>query len=259
MAGRRRRGLRGVPRPRRPGPRHLQGSLDRVLRGLVAHDQKGALDRSAAARLLEQVEELAGHDLGPHAVVDHLRPGQGLGAEARPVQDLVGPGQAQVAEQDRRPLPEPVGVPAPARRAVHAREASVGRCPTAAQVGVVHHVVVDQGARLQQLQRGRGAQGLVHFLSAGAEVAPHAERRAQPLSPREQLGEPVGEGHEVRGDVGQDVRLLGHECVQGRLDRRHQAFGAQARLGRHGAQPRARPGAHRPTDSGDRRTGRHVR
>ena len=47
----------------------------------------------------------------------------------------------------------------------------------AAHVGVVHHVVMDQGAGLQELEGCGGVQGVVEVVTARAEVAPHAERR----------------------------------------------------------------------------------
>ena len=115
----------------------------------------------------------------------------------------------------------------------------MGRGLAAAHVGVVHHVVMDQGAGLQELQGGGGVQGVVEVGTARAEVAPHAERGAQALATGEQLAEPVGEGHEVRGDPGQDLRLLGEEVVEGPLDRGAQVLGGEAGFGRHAAQPRA--------------------
>ncbi|CAB4749200.1 unannotated protein [freshwater metagenome] len=60
----------------------MQRPLDRVLRRLVLDDAQCALDRSATACLLEEVEVLARHELRAHLVVDALGPLQGIGGHA---------------------------------------------------------------------------------------------------------------------------------------------------------------------------------
>ena len=85
-------------------------------------------------------------------------------------QQLVGPGQAQVAEQDRGPGAERlrVAVPAAARRAWRANRRCTAGSPRRVSERV-HDVVVDERAGLHELQRGDGGDDLVR-------VAPPAPR-----------------------------------------------------------------------------------
>ena len=114
----------------------MQRALDRVLGGLVAHHLQGPLDGAAAHGLLEEVEVLAGHQLGAHLVVDGLGAAHRLGREAAAEDDLVGPRQAQVAEQDGRPdaerlrRAEPLGVAVDAGEPAVRRRAARGGCRT---------------------------------------------------------------------------------------------------------------------------------
>ena len=76
--------------------------------------------------------------------------------QAAGAQQLVGPGQQQVTEQDGRGGAVLLGVAGPALLAVQRLEGPVRGRPSAAGVGGVHVVVVDQRAGVQQLERGRG-------------------------------------------------------------------------------------------------------
>ncbi len=71
-------------------------------------------------------------------------------------EQLVGPAQQEVAEQDRRGRAVLLRVAAPAVRAVLRREAAMRGRPTPSGVGGVHVVVVHQRARVEQLERGAG-------------------------------------------------------------------------------------------------------
>ena len=63
----------------------------------------------------------------------------------------VGPGEGQVAHEDRGALAERVRVAAPARVAVQLGELDVDRRAAAADPGAVHDVVVDEGEDVEQL------------------------------------------------------------------------------------------------------------
>ena len=152
----------------------VQRPLDGVLRGLVAQHPHRLLDVRGAARLHRHVEELAGDDLAAGQVEEAERVAHDVVGQPAPPQQLVGPGQQQVAEQDRGRRAVLLGGPAPALLAVQRRERPVRRRPAAPGVGGVHEVVVHQRARVQQLQGGRGAdQGrLVRDVRHGPRGSP---------------------------------------------------------------------------------------
>ncbi|MPM82571.1 hypothetical protein SDC9_129632 [bioreactor metagenome] len=98
----------------------------------------------------------------------------------------------------------------------------MGGRDAAAGVGVVHHVVMDQGGDVQQLQaRGGPDQGGVRVVIGAAgrcDIAPQGERRAQPLAASgEHLGE-LGHRLQLGADPRQDLPLFGEEAGQGVLD-----------------------------------------
>ena len=111
---------------------------------------------------------------------DRRSPRSGTGrrprARARPgprqpaaAQQLVGPAQQQVAEQDRGGGAVLLRVAAPPVAAVLGLEGAVRRRPAAAGVGGVHEVVVDQRAGVQELERRAGAdQGVLVGRPSGA-------------------------------------------------------------------------------------------
>ena len=135
----------------------MQRALDGVLRGLVAQHGHRGLDVGAPAGLHGHVEELPGDHLRA-APVEDLECGRDLGdRQPAAAQQLVGPAQQQVAEEDGGGGAVLLRVAAPAGRAVLGLEPPVRGRPPATGVGGVHEVVVDQRARVQQLQRRAGA------------------------------------------------------------------------------------------------------
>ena len=171
----------------RPGQRgaDVQRPLDGVLRRLVAQHRHRRVDVGRAARLRGDVEELAGDDLAAGQVEVAERVEHPLGGQAAGAQQLVGPAEQQVAEQDRGGGAVLLRARGPAALAVQLLERAVGGRPAAAYVGGVHVVVVHQRAGVQQLERGAGPQQRPARRPAGSAtrvVAPPAERRPEPLA-----------------------------------------------------------------------------
>ena len=91
----------------------------------------------------------------------------------------------------------PAGSPRPRRTARPSRASRTRSCSASNRrcaAGMprrrslrVHHVVVDERAGLQQLQRGRGGEDRRVVAAAGAAPAPVAEGGAQPLAARQQV------------------------------------------------------------------------
>jgi hypothetical protein len=185
--------------------------LDAVLAALVERHPQRAVERVLAGGLLHQVEVLPAHQLGEHAVVDGLCGGQRVGRQAAGAPHLAGPHEHQVAEEDGRTLPELGGRSVPAGVFVHRLEAPVRGRSTPAQVAGVHHVVVDQGAGLEQLQRCGGGANLRDVAAARASPAPVAERRAEPLAAGQQVFR-CGQ-HWAEGRVGEHVTVPGAASV----------------------------------------------
>ncbi|CAB4727934.1 unannotated protein [freshwater metagenome] len=183
----------------------MQRPLDGVLRGLVAQHRHRGVDVGATTRLHRHVEELSG---------DHLRAALVEDLEGRPdllprqtaaAQELVGPAEQQVAEQDGRGGAVLRGVAAPPVAPVLGGEAAVGGRAAAPGVAGIHQVVVDQGAGVQQLERGTGPdQGRhVRGCRVDREVAPVAERRPETLAA----------GHESAG-LGEQPRRVGTQRLE---------------------------------------------
>ena len=137
------------------GRAELQRAGDGVGRGLVGVDVHRRRHAGRAAGLGDDVEilpaEHLGADVGPHPLNTSLRVRGQVGGR----DDVVGPDQGEIAEQDRRRQPELVR---PIRCQWRSRcglgEQPVHRGQAAAGRRVVDHVVVHQRAGMQQLQRG---------------------------------------------------------------------------------------------------------
>ncbi len=94
-------------------------------------------------------------------------------------------------------------------------ELPVCRGPAAAQVGGVHHVVVHQGADVQQLQAGGRLQqtgpDLGFGLSRDGEIASHAERRSQTFATSQQFLGQLGDRGQAGTHRRQDLSLVAQE------------------------------------------------
>ncbi len=126
---------------------------DGVGRGLVGVDGHRRRHRRRTAGFGDDVEILAAEHFGADVGPDPLNASLRIRGELGGGDDVVGPHQGEIAEQDRRRHPELVGRSAPAAVAVRLGEQPVHGGQAAAGVGVVDHVVVHQGACVQQLQR----------------------------------------------------------------------------------------------------------
>ena len=178
----------------------VERTFDRVLGGLEAQHRHRGLDVGPAAGLHGHVEELARDHLGPAPVEQLERRRHPVGGQPAASQQLVGPREQQVAEQDGRGGAVLLRVAAPPGLPVRRGERAVGRRPAPPGVRGVHVVVVDQGARVQQLQGRARAQQRLLVLDVRLEraVAPPAERRPEPLA----TGHRTAGLLEERGGVG---------------------------------------------------------
>ena len=128
-------GHRLVAAPMRAGQgrAQVQRALDRVLGRLEPDHPQCAGHGAVPRRLAEQVQVLAGDDLHAHGV-EHLLPaGQSGGRQAAGVEQLVGPGQQQIADQDGGPGAERLW-PTRASRPTHVWPRT-GGAPTAGRGG----------------------------------------------------------------------------------------------------------------------------
>jgi methylenetetrahydrofolate reductase (NADPH) len=157
----------------------MQRSFDGVLRRLEPSDAKGTVDRTATTRLFNDIEELAGHQLDPHSIGDRTGAAQCGVADPTGRKHRGGPHQEQVTEQDRGRLAEVGWIADPAATYVQRGELLVDRRLTAPSGASVDHVVMHQGACLQQLQARRRADDLVGVWFADRAGAPIAKRRSQ--------------------------------------------------------------------------------
>src|SRR5690606_2216754 len=130
------------------GGADVQGPFHRVLGGLVAVDGQGGVDVVGEFAGRPEVEVLAEHDLGAHLAEDRQHRGRLRGRECGGVQQVVGRGEGQVAQQhgtaDAVPLAGVV--------AAFPGEDPVDGGTTAPGVAVVHDVVVDEGESVKHLE-----------------------------------------------------------------------------------------------------------
>ena len=182
--------------------------LDGVLRGLVADHLPGPVHapRAAIGRgLLEHVEVLPAHELGPHRVEDAAARARGRG---RPLvgEQLVAPGQAQVAGEDRaghrrtgrrrRPSRAPVQVGERRCRAGHP-----------AGVAVVHDVVVQRAAAWKNSSE---VAGRTIGAQSGAPAARHPQsgRRPAAACPAQEVADVLDHGARSSGLTSSGALLL---------------------------------------------------
>ncbi len=210
----------------------------RSIRWLVGHAVPGAGG-------LDDVEELAAHQLGAHEVEDGAPAGEVLRLEPRGRVQLLGPVEAQVAGQDRSGHAEPSRVAGPRLALVPSGDRTVRGRHTSAGVTVVHDVVMDQGRRLEELHRRRHAHQRVGVGLTGGAVAPVEEGGAQSLAPRQEAGDRAEQLVGVGSDLAEDVRLALEELVDTALDALAQLRGVERavhhRLLQQGLRPAQRP------------------
>ena len=132
---------------------------------------------SLAAHRADDVEELSDVQLGAQ-LVPHPPDGVGSADE-----ELVGKHERQVADEDRRALAEPAGLPRPAGQSMRVGVHGMRRRLATTARGVVHHVVVEQGEGMHQFERRPCVDhALIVGGPSGADEAPLAERWAEALA-----------------------------------------------------------------------------
>jgi hypothetical protein len=135
------------------------------------------------------------------------------------LEEHVGVDEGEVAHQDGHALAEPAGLADPAALLVPVGEDQVGG-PLAPPGGrAVHDVVVEEGERLEQLERRAGVDGpLVLRRAAGPHEAPEAERRPEPLpAGQQQRGERVERVGEAVVERGPALPFRVHEVDEAAL------------------------------------------
>ena len=152
-----RAGLRRIRPPReRTGrasrPAKVVASLARMIGGAIGVLLIGG---GAERRLLRDVEELADRHLAAHRRVGAAGVAgagcRGLGESV--LEQIVAPGDEEVAEQDRGGAAERRGVADPPGVPVRGLESAVRRGAPAARVGAVDDVVVHERGGVEDLQR----------------------------------------------------------------------------------------------------------
>ena len=188
---------------RRGGGAQLQRTRHRVRGGLIGVDGHRRGDRLVGAGLGHDVEVLAAEHLGADVGPDPSHPVVGIVRQVDARDDIVGPRQRQIPDQDRRRHPELVRRPMPLTVAVQCSEQDVRGRPTPARRRAVDHVVVHQSRGVQQFQRGEQQEHLrVGVFARHRPPAPVGERRAQPLAAAEdELLQAGDQGVVVASDV----------------------------------------------------------
>ena len=245
-----------------------QGAHDGVAGRLAAHHRQGGRFHCLAGGNVVGILVGQGQGLGPHIQVlaeRHLlrhgveggprrRTGRGRAlGQGGPELGARG-GQEQVAQEDRRAAAVRLGVAEPAGSLVRGGEAAVGSGQAPAGERGVDDVVVDEGARLVELQgraqpsAGPSAQDLLAARALGrGGQADGGQHRAHPLAAPQQISGGVEELARGGSGVGPLVPPLGDRLrdalVHGLAHEAHRAVDL-----RHGARVVAsRPGTGRRT------------
>ena len=193
------------------GPQ-LQRTRHRVGGGLVGVDGHRRGDRLRGAGLGHDVEVLATEHLGANVGPDPAHSVAGIVRQIDAGDDVIGPRQRQIPEQDRRRHPELIRRSTPLAVAMQGSEPDVCRRPAAASRRAVDHVVVHQRRGMQQLQCREQQQRLfVGVLARYRPPAPVGEGRAQPLAAAE---DEVLQAGDQRVIVASDVRRIGSAVAQ---------------------------------------------
>ena len=199
---------------RRRGGAQLQRARNRVRRSLVDVNGHRRCDRLGAAGLGDDVEILAAEDLGADGAPDPVHAPMRLERQVHRRDDVVGPHQGEIAEQDRRRDAELVRWPVPVAGAVFLGEQAMHRRQPAAGRRGVDDVVVHERAGVKQLERREQAQRLLLVRGIGVfghrPPAPVCERRTQPLAAaKHELLQGSGQFAIVDAHVGALVAAVG--------------------------------------------------
>jgi hypothetical protein len=181
--------------------------LDAVARGLQRGDAEGALGVFLVGgrrerRLLGDVEELADGDLPAHQRVDLPRGCRVRRVRESLLEQVVAPGDEEVAEQDRGGPPERRAVARPAGLRVRRLERTVRGGLSAPGVGVVDDVVVHERGGVEHLERGGGIEHGVRDL---LRVPCDARDRRQPVTQNARADAFPGQG--ARRGIQEDLRF----------------------------------------------------
>lgn len=160
----------------------------------------------------QHVERLAHHHLDPEQLeeAEHLRTVR--------AEEAVGVDEGQVAGEHADALPEATGVPPEPRGQVGVPELHVqrGLAPTAPVV--VHHIVLDDGEGVEQLEAAAGIEHLTFVQTTASAIGPVAEHGSNVFSP---IDHQVAEfaNHLFEEDMGRSpYRRLGGEVSVEPLD-----------------------------------------
>jgi len=180
--------------------------------------------------LLEDVEILSGGHVGAHVLVLGSRGRIVLAGERGEgvVHQLVAPAEQHVTEQDRRATPERRVIPTPVCLGREGLEAAVNCRFSAAGVGVIQDVVVDQGGRVEDLKRRAHTQddvaggGFVQdhrgIARADTMPAPVGEDRSKTLASAEEFLGVRRERGEVGGNPRQNGFMLDQKLIDAELE-----------------------------------------
>jgi hypothetical protein len=182
--------------------------------------------------LLEHVEVLAEHDVGPHAAELVARGSRRIPVDRRQpaLEQAVAPAEQQIAEEQgcRRAVRR--GGAGPSAVGMQSLEPPVQARLAAAEVGVVHDVVVNEGGRVEDLERGRDRHDPVEArgcVGDGVEAvalgrhrlpAPVAEQRTEALPAGKEAACRRIQDVEVGRDLFEFAPALGEEGVDTVLD-----------------------------------------
>ena len=149
------------------------------------------------------------------------------------LEEAVAPAQQQIAEQQRRRCAVGGRRTGPAAVAMQALEPPVQARLAAAEVGVVHDVVVHERGGVEELERGSDGDDAVERgggVGRGIEIValrgdrlppPVAEQRAEALPPGEERPRGRIDDVEVGGDLIEFAAAVGEERVDAELDEIH--------------------------------------
>ena len=226
----------------------LDGSGDGVRRRLEAIDAGGnALlfgGIRVAVRSSPQVQHLTAEHFRAHGAPGGRHPRPGAQCRRRLGEQIVRPGQREIADQDGHGNSVVVGVTVPAGVGVRPCDGPMGARPSAAGIGTVQDVVVHQCTRLDQLEsRGRPdhVRGNVgntcradSSAATGNQIPGQQELRTDALAALpDEISEALRLLREFRRDLGEVRAAKGEFVGQRRFEPLQQAVerGSRRRMG----------------------------